>query len=671
MPRAIGTMENNIPKITTRETEHLRSLYPCVSHLEAGRVAEWLSERKDQLLEQAQEAENEADGVRVLGLIAAGIGTVCYAVNPFMLVGGMIGGAAWLWFVVDHYNRTKEIAPLPFVRGNFLDALSRAGDYDARQGYQSNQLAETIKFLPRRNAQEYVFLHSDFLETVIDYLTQVEAGKRFYAYRWLLGWFEKLQGRGLPAKDQLTNHLQNVVIDSQVKVDEVKAIQSILPDKNNLLQQAQSPQPEVQPVITETENTNLPDVETEREDLAFKSLEEDSTVTMDTLIAKGDNFVDTLTNTTLSCIFLGIPGTGKTTILGVAIGRMRRKHGANFTVEIVAMKGDSLLNVHPIVFYRDTASAFEAIYRALREHRRRAAMPKEKRLEYAKTHPYRLIIDDYTSQQQKLNGIFKDFLVEYGFDKDGNPLEIKLPLAIEDALNELWFNGRETNVGIWVGTHSEIVDDLRFVSSKSGRSSGLLCFMGRRDKTTNQGHYDIVSGNLKTLIISDKQHLEILKKQFPQAMQLAYEKDKPLALISGIDKGAFGFALIPDLTREYQNYLLGVTPGEGEGEGEKDDENDSFFETSHSSPSLKEETLEPLLQEGSSSEAVSEESEYLRTYTPSNLTPPHLKQLIQTLKTAGVGQEQIITSLWLVSKGGGKNARWQKAREEYRQVMNE
>ncbi|MUG93285.1 hypothetical protein F7734_12935 [Scytonema sp. UIC 10036] len=254
-------MENNIPKITTRETEYLRSFYPSLSHLEAGRVAEWLQERKDQLLEQAQTAENEADAARVLGLLAAGVGTVCYAVNPFMLVGGMVGGAAWLWFVVDHYNRTKEIAPLPFVRGNFLDALSRAGDYDARQDYRINHLAETIKFLPRHNAQEYVFLYSDYFETVIDYLSQVEPGKRFYAYRWLLGWFEKFQGRSLPKKDQLDTHLQTVTIDSRVKVEEVRAIQeTVVPrfvdlPKPNLVD---LPHAQNQPALNATTNSTLP-----------------------------------------------------------------------------------------------------------------------------------------------------------------------------------------------------------------------------------------------------------------------------------------------------------------------------------------------------------------------------------------------------------------------------
>lgn len=42
-------MQNNIPKITTRQTEYLRDRYPNLSHLEAGNTAEWLQERKDQL----------------------------------------------------------------------------------------------------------------------------------------------------------------------------------------------------------------------------------------------------------------------------------------------------------------------------------------------------------------------------------------------------------------------------------------------------------------------------------------------------------------------------------------------------------------------------------------------------------------------------------------------
>jgi len=214
---------NNIPKITTKETEHLRESYPSLSHLEAGNIAQWLQERKDGLFEMARASENEADMTRVLGLLASGIGAVCYAVNPLALVGGLIGGAAWLWFIVEHSNRTKEIAPLPFVRGNFVDALALLGDYDARSNYQADHLANTVKFLERQSAEEYAFLHAEF-ENIVQYLTQVEPGKRFYAYRWMFGWFSKLKGRQLPTYKSMALHLQDVTIDSRVNRSEISAI---------------------------------------------------------------------------------------------------------------------------------------------------------------------------------------------------------------------------------------------------------------------------------------------------------------------------------------------------------------------------------------------------------------------------------------------------------------
>ena len=237
---------NNIPKITTKETEHLRESYPSLSHLEAGNIAQWLQERKDGLFEMARASENEADITRVLGLLASGIGAVCYAVNPLALVGGLIGGAAWLWFIVEHSNRTKEIAPLPFLRGNFVDALALLGDYDARSNYQADHLANTVKFLERQSAEEYAFLHAEF-ENIGQYLNQVEPGKRFYAYRWMFGWFGKLKGRQLPTYESMALHLQDVTIDSRLNRSEVSAIaqaQIQLPPTVDI-KQFQSPQVDI------------------------------------------------------------------------------------------------------------------------------------------------------------------------------------------------------------------------------------------------------------------------------------------------------------------------------------------------------------------------------------------------------------------------------------------
>ena len=104
-----------------------------------------------------------------------------------------------------------------------LDALALLGDYDARSNYQADHLANTVKFLKRHEAEEYAFLHAEF-ENIGQYLTQVEPGKRFYAYRFLFGWFSKLKGRQLPTYESMALHLQDVTIDSRVNRSEISAI---------------------------------------------------------------------------------------------------------------------------------------------------------------------------------------------------------------------------------------------------------------------------------------------------------------------------------------------------------------------------------------------------------------------------------------------------------------
>lgn len=231
-----------LPHITTKETATLRDDYPSLSHLEAGNVAEWLQERKEQLVARARRIEADADTTRVVGIVVTGASLIFHAVNPLVLVGGLVGGAAWLWFVVEHFSRTKEFAPLPFVRGNMVDALARIGDYDARHAWEENHLAGTITFLPRYEAEEFVFLYSDSnFEQLTQYLVQTEPGKRFHAYRWLLGWYTKLKGRGLPTYDNLHTYLATVEIDSRLKVDEVTRLQEYQTRQKETLQIPSTP----------------------------------------------------------------------------------------------------------------------------------------------------------------------------------------------------------------------------------------------------------------------------------------------------------------------------------------------------------------------------------------------------------------------------------------------
>jgi hypothetical protein len=57
---------DELPTLTTPETQRLRSDYPCIEHLEAGNIASWLMERQEQLLIRAKD---ERTGMNLAKLI--------------------------------------------------------------------------------------------------------------------------------------------------------------------------------------------------------------------------------------------------------------------------------------------------------------------------------------------------------------------------------------------------------------------------------------------------------------------------------------------------------------------------------------------------------------------------------------------------------------------------
>lgn len=72
---------------------------------------------------------------------------------------------------------------------------------------------------------------------VCEYLSAVEPGKRFYAYRWLLDWFIQLRGQ-FPTREQLSGHLAQVTIDPRVNYQQVTVIQEAIQPQNLGIPQA-------------------------------------------------------------------------------------------------------------------------------------------------------------------------------------------------------------------------------------------------------------------------------------------------------------------------------------------------------------------------------------------------------------------------------------------------
>lgn len=220
-------MDLSIPILTTRETNKLRLDYPSIEHLEAGNIAIWLQERQDQLLIRAKEERAGMNLAKFITLGSTAVGAICYATSPLAPIGAVMAGIGYAWSIVQDVADTHQFAPIPFIRGNIFEFLSAMGDSEAREEWFSNQneLADLMLHLEPMEKYEFVMLKQSS-HVIAEYLGRVDAGKKFYAYRWLLDWFIQLKGQ-FPTSEQLHSHLANVDLDPRINYQQVTAIQEV------------------------------------------------------------------------------------------------------------------------------------------------------------------------------------------------------------------------------------------------------------------------------------------------------------------------------------------------------------------------------------------------------------------------------------------------------------
>jgi hypothetical protein len=225
-----------IPQLTTPETARLRENYPSIEHLEAGNVAAWLQERQDQLLSRATDGRAGMNLAKLITLAGSAVGAVCYATSPIAPIAALIGFGSYIWTVAKDNNATHKFAPVPFIRGNFWEFLSAMGDAEAREQWFTNQddLLDLLDHMERMERTEYAMLR-EFKQELTDYLSIVDSGKKFYAYRWLLDCFEQYRG-SLPSANTLKQHLEAVTVDPRTDFYQVNAL---------IQHQSQLPQPRI------------------------------------------------------------------------------------------------------------------------------------------------------------------------------------------------------------------------------------------------------------------------------------------------------------------------------------------------------------------------------------------------------------------------------------------
>ncbi|MBH8575792.1 hypothetical protein I8752_22875 [Nostocaceae cyanobacterium CENA369] len=321
-----------VPMLGTKETAQLRGDYPGIEYLEAGNIASWLQERQDQLLVRAKDERNAMNLAKFITLATAVTGAVCYATSPLAPIGAVVAGVGYLWSIVQDLNNTHQFAPIPFIRGDFFTFLSAMGDSVAREEYfaNSNELAEVMLHLEPMEKYEFAML-KQCSHVVCEYLSAVEPGKRFYAYRWLLDWFIQLKGH-FPTKEQLSGHLAQVTIDPRVNYQQVEAIQQTTQQQNLGIPPARfaslpTPSPTIEPSTTQINPDKVYPVLSQPE----------SSSTTDRIINTEISTYTSTPNTNYDLIghiakkitnmlWVGVPGSGKGITISNAIDAIKRLH---------------------------------------------------------------------------------------------------------------------------------------------------------------------------------------------------------------------------------------------------------------------------------------------------------------------------------------------------------
>lgn len=333
-------MQQTIPMLGTKETALLRGDYPSIEYLEAGNIASWLQERQDQLLIRARDERNGMNLAKFITLATAATGAVCYATSPLAPIGAVVAGIGYLWSIVQDINDTHQFAPIPFIRGNFVEFLSAMGDSVARDEYfaNKNELADLMLHLEPMEKYEFAMLKQSS-HVVCEYLSVVEPGKRFYAYRWLLDWFIQLRGQ-FPTRDQLSGHLAQVTIDPRVNYQQVTVIQEAIKPQNLGIPPArfvELPSAVNQPVedktVTIIPSAQAPSISNPSLGTVVSSYEPTPTAIVNTEIStytskpqRQYDLIGHIAKKVTNMLWVGVPGSGKGITISNAIDAIKRSH---------------------------------------------------------------------------------------------------------------------------------------------------------------------------------------------------------------------------------------------------------------------------------------------------------------------------------------------------------
>jgi hypothetical protein len=215
-----------IPDLVTSETQNLRSDYPNIERLESGDVASWLMERSEQLIARATSEREDVDTAKLFtgGVALVSLGLL--AQSPLIPLGAAISAIGYVYTVLTDIKQTHKFSPIPFVRQEITEFLSTMGSAKARTdaAEDNNDYLNLLQYLSPFERTEVDMINCH-LPTLAEYLSQIEVGKKFYAYRWLLRMYDLSKGY-LPDNSVIQEHMQHVKVDSRINLNVVQVIQN-------------------------------------------------------------------------------------------------------------------------------------------------------------------------------------------------------------------------------------------------------------------------------------------------------------------------------------------------------------------------------------------------------------------------------------------------------------
>lgn len=270
-----------------------------------------------------------------------------------------------------------------------------------------------------------------------------------------------------------------------------------------------------------------------------------------------DNLVLSADKQTLGgLVIIAAPGSGKTTFLGTAWGRLKNHHS-------------NRLNTLAVVVKRTDLSFFKA-------YANKAYCVKDSPINIAieiikfidtgmkPGKITRVFLDDFLTMNVILENALKGIYIEPNSYCIQDKKELGfVPLFghFVATLNEAWLVGREYNLSLWASTHSSNITDLPWCTSASVRTLGTFIFLA---KNGNREFLELALNN--NFLISDNNKRPILKKQ----LDSLDAGDSPIVLSNSNN---WELGLVPKfVSDEYQGYRNSVNV---EAEALENEENSS------------------------------------------------------------------------------------------------